>query len=59
MGFHRFIEPREPLGVLFAPVSAPADVTDATRFPNIAAARAELAAMDAVKRARLIAEWEA
>jgi hypothetical protein len=42
----------------FKPVSAPVDVTDAEAFPNIAAARARLAAMSPERRAQLEAEWE-
>lgn len=39
-------------------VRAPVDCTDAIRFPNIALACADLAAMPAAKRDRLNAEWE-
>jgi hypothetical protein len=39
-------------------VTPPVDVSDAERFPNIAAAEASLAAMSPERRARLLAEWE-
>jgi hypothetical protein len=41
----------------FNPVSAPVDCTDAEAFPNIAAARARLAAMSPEERAALDKEW--
>ena len=43
----------------FKVVSAPVDVTDAEAFPNIAAAKASLAAMSPERRAELEREWEA
>jgi hypothetical protein len=39
-------------------VAPPVDVSDAERFPNIAAAEASLAAMSPERRAQLLAEWE-
>lgn len=39
-------------------VAPPVDVTDAERFPNIAAAEASLAAMSPERRAELEREWE-
>ena len=43
----------------FKPVSAPVDVTNADAFPNIAAAKASLAAMSPERRAELQREWDA
>ena len=45
------------LGVPRLPL--PVDVTDAARFPNIARARAELAALPKARRDQLEREWNA
>jgi hypothetical protein len=42
----------------FRDVPLPVDVTDASAFPEIAAARASFAARSAEERARLLGEWE-
>ncbi len=38
-------------------VAMPDDIDDATRFPNIAEARAHYASLPAERRAQLEAEW--
>ena len=44
-------------GAMADRLAMPDDIDDATRFPNIAEARAHYASLPAERRARLEAEW--